>query len=220
MQRREAALLADQLVEQVRSRPAGHALGRIDLARRGRLRAGARRRFGVLPIADFVLQGLLGGNNAGQIDDSRSDRGVGTVLQQFCHHVAAVASGREHQRGLAVCGFPGVGVGLVREQRLDRIHLAGCRRQHERCRPGRRRRVDVRSRIHQRVDDRRRAVLAGEVQRRVAAQPCRRPHVGPGVEQNAGQLGIAVGDRPVQRGHAIALGRVHIGAVAQQRFHR
>ena len=48
-------------------------------------------------------------------------------------------------------------------------------------------------------DDRRRAALGREVQRRVGAEPCRRARVRAGGDQRRDQVGVAVTRRPMQR---------------------
>jgi hypothetical protein len=64
------------------------------------------------------------------------------------------------------------------------------------------------------------AVLRGDQQRRVAADARRRLHVGPRVEQRPGEIDVALLRGPVQRGHAVALRRVDVGALLQEGPHR
>ena len=59
--------------------------------------------------------------------------------------------------------------------------------------------------------------LTRQVERRVAAEPRRRPHVGAGVEQRFDEVGAAARRRPVQRGHPVALRLVDVGALLEQR---
>ena len=61
--------------------------------------------------------------------------------------------------------------------------------------------------------------LARHQERRDAAQSRRRANVGAGRQQHLRKRGIAVGRRPVQRGHAVALCGIDVGAVLQQRLH-
>jgi hypothetical protein len=64
------------------------------------------------------------------------------------------------------------------------------------------------------------AVLAGDQQRRVAADAGGRLEVGAGVEQHLRELDVALLRRPVQRGHAVGLRGVDVGAVLEERAHR
>ena len=61
----------------------------------------------------------------------------------------------------------------------------------------------------QSVDHRTVSTLAGEVERRVTADSCLRLQIG--------DLGVAAPRRPVQRGQAVALRRVHVGPVIEER---
>jgi hypothetical protein len=63
-------------------------------------------------------------------------------------------------------------------------------------------------------------LLAREIQRRIRAEPGRRPHVRAGEDQHLRQLGVAIHRRPVQRGHAVALRRIDVGRLLEQRLDR
>ena len=58
---------------------------------------------------------------------------------------------------------------------------------------------------------------AAQVERGVAADACLRLHVGRRRDQELGDLGVAALGRPVQRGHAVAPGRVHVRALIEER---
>ena len=65
----------------------------------------------------------------------------------------------------------------------------------------------------------RRSALGREVQRRVGAELRRRARVRAGGDQRRDQFRVAVTRRPVQRGDAVALRRVHVGALLDHREH-
>ena len=60
------------------------------------------------------------------------------------------------------------------------------------------------------------ATPAREVKRRVVSDAGSGVHVRARIDQNVRERRIAALGRPVKRGHAVALGIVHVGAVAQE----
>ncbi len=157
---------------------------------------------------------------AGEIHDLRRDVEVRPTLEQHLHRVDAVVVGREHERRLAARVLFGVRIGTGIEQHLDRVGLAGRGGEHQRGRPVGRRDLRIRAGFDERVEQRRAAVLARQNERRVAAQPGRGLHVGAGVEQHLGELGVALTRRPMQRRHAVAFSGVDVHALFQERAHR
>ena len=139
MQRGQAALRADQLVERERARDAGDAAagrGRGAPARQRARRAADAGALRVLRVADRVLQRLFGRRDAGEIDQLRGPRRVGAVREQLADRVGAIERGGEHQRRLAVRRLGGVGVAVLLEQQLDRVGAARRRGEHQRRRAG------------------------------------------------------------------------------------
>ena len=102
------------------------------------------------------------------------------------------------------------------QQERDGLDAARGGGKVKRARPARRRLgVGVAASFEQRRDNRRVGGFAGQVQRRVAADPRTGLKMGPGVDEHLRQLDKAVVRRPVQRRHAITLGHVHIRALPQ-----
>src|SRR5439155_10157661 len=103
VQRGEAALRADQLVERIRARRAANTSVR---GCRGIGRPwGAACTPGVLCITDRVLQRLFGRYHGREIDRLRRARRVSAVCQQLAHSIRTIERRGEHQRGLAVGGL-------------------------------------------------------------------------------------------------------------------
>ena len=104
-----SSLKLNERVTPATPRLAGAAAG----ARRGPRRAAHAGALGVLRVADRVLQRLFRRGDAGEIDQLRGARRVGAVREQLADDVGAIERGGEHQRGLAVGRFDGVGVGAA-----------------------------------------------------------------------------------------------------------
>jgi hypothetical protein len=79
--------------------------------------------------------------------------------------------------------------------------------------------LDVGAGGDQRAHHRRMAGARRQEQRRIRPDPRRRLHVGAGIEEHAGHLGVAVAGRPVQRGHPVGLRGVDVAGLLQQRAH-
>ena len=123
------------------------------------------------------------------------------------------------QRRLAFDRFLGVDVGALREQRLDGVGVAGLRpRASARVVPFIVGALASAPAGGQRLDHRGVAVLrwrsAAACSRRCASSPST---LAPGVEQRSGELDVALLRGPVQRGHAVGLRRVDVGALASGR---
>ena len=123
-----------------------------------------------------------------------------------------------HQRGGSAQGFLRIHVRAVVEQHLDRIDIAGARRRHERSSSQREMLVGIGSGFEQRRDDGGISVDAGQPQRR-GALAVRGLRIRAGVKQQVHHLFIGPEHRPVKRGRAIGLGRIHVGVLLDQLLH-
>ena len=214
MERRQAAGASDQLAVGVGARQAGD----FDLLR-ARLRVhalaadAARRLFLVLLALRRCHRRLVAGRRERRVvDDAGRGLDARAARDEQLDDVDAVERRGKHERRLVVGGVARVHPGTVIEERLHRVDAAGGGRQHERGDAGRGRRVHRRASCDERLDDGRRSVLAGEVQRHEAAEPRRGRDAGARCEERARERGVAVGRRPVERGHPVALGLVDVGA--------
>ena len=153
------------------------------------------------------------------VDHMGLDRRIRAGSEQRAHHVGPAVGGGEHERGLPVGGFLRVHVGaLVHQGHRDlRVARPGGVVERGFARLGGR--FEVGARIRQQAHDAGMARPAGNHDGGEAAQPGGCLQVRARKDEDVGQLLLAVLGRPVQRGHAVALGRVHVRARAQQLAH-
>ena len=159
-----------------------------------------------------------------RVDQRQHIRGqadVRAVRGQLGDDRGPVLPGGEHERRLAIREVTRVRIGPMLDQMTHGVDAARHGRHHQRRRAGCRRVVDVGARRHKRVDHRRAAVLAGQIERRDGPNPGLHPHVRLRLEQHGCHVEIVVEGRPVQRRHPVALRGVHVavGRVGQQRAH-
>ena len=124
-----------------------------------------------------------------------------------------------HQSGGSAQGFLRIHIRAVVQQHLDRIDIAGARRHHERSPSQRELLIGIGSGLDQRLDDSGISVDAGQPQRR-GAVAVRGLGIRAGAKQQVDHLFIGAEHRPVQRGRAIGLRRIHIGVLLHQLLRR
>jgi hypothetical protein len=154
----------------------------------------------------------------GEIHHLRRRVHVGAPGRQRANHVGSSERRRHHQRGLILHLLHGIDVGAAVEQRLHRCYVPGLRREHQGGGAVGRRRIRIGAAGDERFNHPGVSVPAGDEQRAVAADPGCRLHVRAGVEQDLRQLEVAFLDCPMQRRHAVALRRVDVGAILQERL--
>ena len=172
------------------------------------------------PAAPLPAVGLVERVAGGDVHDRRGDAGVRSPPQQGRDGGGPRRPRREHEGGLTPAGLAHVGVGAMRQQRLDGVDASRLRGEVQRGGARRGQRLSIRPMGEQGRDHRGMAGPARDVQRRVAAETGHRFGVGAGREEPAGGPRVAVPRRPVQGGHAVAARRVDVAAVRQQRPHR
>ena len=152
-----------------------------------------------------------------QVHDVGGRRAVRPGFQQRRDGLGAAERRPEHEGGLSPLGFAGVHRGAMVEQDGDGAHISGGGGEVERRRArfGHRRRVGPC--LGQNRDDLAVTLLGRYVQRSVRAQPRGRLERCPRVDQQPRDFAIPVQGRPVNAGHPVAVGRVHVGAVREQR---
>ena len=146
--------------------------------------------------------------------------GIGAPGYQCADSRAPVLCRGEHQRRLFPGQFFGVHVSAVFQQSLDGIHAArrGCH--HQRCNAGVACRVDIGSGGGQHFHHGAAAGLRSQKNR------CNGTHSREGFriralcQQRFSHRPVITRGSPVQRGHSIALGRVHVRLFRQQRSDR
>ncbi len=127
-------------------------------------------------------------------------------LDQRRHDVDVALARGPHERGLAAPAFGRVDRGAVREQRLDRVELAGARRGHQRRLPSR----DVAFTLAPAASRRSiaaRSPLPAARSSGVDVETVRGVRGRARVEQRVDQREVVDLGREVQRGRAVALGR-------------
>ena len=153
-----------------------------------------------------------------QVERGRGGRQVGAVAGQRRDDGGAVGGRGEHRRGQPASRLAGVDVGAARQEQFHRAEVARRGREHQRGGAV----VGLGGRIgpafEQRLDDAAVAELGGQQQRRVGADAGRRPRVGAGLQQHRGQGRLVVHRRPVQGRHPVALRRVDVGTLGEERL--
>ena len=182
--------------------------------------AGRRRR--AEPVQHLLAPpggGAVHGVEVGQVDHLRGDFEVRAALHQHVHRPEPVGGGGEHQGRLPPGALADVHVGPVVEKGRDGLGVPRLRGEMQRRRPARRAGVRVGTGFQQRPHNRHPAAPPRDVQRRMATEASRRLKMSAGVEQHLGQLAVAPHRRPMQRGHAVGPGRLHVGAPFEQGPH-
>ena len=207
LQRRQAALRADQLVVAIATRGAGD------------IHPGRRLRTGAVAARAAQHRFFFRRGQREQVDHFRGGLVIGAAREQQLHGVGAIERRREHQRRLAFGGVFRVDVRAVFHQRGDRLRVAGRRGNHQRGGAVGRRRFRIGAGGQQRRHHRGMTALGREIQRRVAAQARRGAQVGAGVDQHLRQVGVAFHGGPMQGGGAVALGLVDVEPLLEQCAH-
>ena len=141
---------------------------------------------------------------------------VGAELEQRLDRYRVPLFSGPHQRGRAAQLFRGVHVGAGSHEPLDRFGIAIARGIHQQRLAIRPALSGVGARVQQPVDDRGIAVQRSHGHRRHAlAIPG--IHGGARANQQIRGLEVVAVDRPMQRGGAIDLRRLHVGLLLQQR---
>ena len=148
--------------------------------------------------------------------DPSSDGRVRTVLHQHTNSRIAIQRGRKHQRRLPVRALFRVHRRSMVDQSFHSVGAARGRGQHQRSGPVLFHRARVRPGFDQGLDHRRTAVLARHHQGTDRVEASGRLRIRARLNQDARQFQIVMRRRPVQRRHAVSLGRVHVGFLCDQ----
>ena len=189
-------------------RPAG---GRIGIEARVDRAAGARRRRPCRASHAPVVSAA----RARVVDDRRSSScEVGAARDQQLHHVERGPATPRRSSGVRPCVLSFAFTSAPRvEQRLHRVDVAGLGREVERLDAGRRDGADLAAGVEQPRDHRRRARAswrgAAACRRRPASAARARP---PASSSTSMVMRSPLSGGPVQRGHAVGLGGVDVGA--------
>ena len=163
-----------------------------------------------------------GGAAAAHVVDPPPGAGAGvdvrTVLEERPRDCRMPVRHGPHQGRLAAGALGGVHARAGVQQRVHRLQAARSRRRHQRGLAAGKRPRRIGAGRQQALDER--AVAAGaRHQKRGDAEIVRRIDVGPGTEQQVGDLHVLPVHRPVEGRGAVRLPRVRVDRVGEQRPH-
>jgi hypothetical protein len=141
---------------------------------------------------------------------------VRSVRQQFLNRVRAIERGGKCQRRLTVFGFHRVDVRAMFNQQFYRADIARPCGHHQRGHAIQRRAFRVRACLQKDIHNSGIAALAGHEQRSVATEPGGRFDIGSGVNQQLGQVGVAIHGGPMKSGHAVALCGIDVDGLLEE----
>ncbi len=142
---------------------------------------------------------------------------VCTLCDQCANCTTAILVGGEHEGGLLTRLFFNIHIRAVLHQRIHRFSAARGGSHHQRCDAGLICGVHIRARSGEGLHHGAVPRLTGKEQRRHRAQACCGPHIRLCSQQRLRHGQIAVSGGPMQRRHTIALRRIHIGFLRDQR---
>ena len=170
-------------------------------------------------VAGAALGGVFAIAGA-DVDHLGGDGHVGAARGQAFDRLGAAVAGGEHQRGLSPLRLARIRIGAGVEEQRNGGDVARGGGKVQRHRAGGGDRAGLGATGQQQPHHAVRAFLRRKVERRVAADPGHGLHVGAGVEQQRRGVSLVTPCGPVQRGHAVALRRIHVHAPGQQRLQR